>query len=399
MRLRPHPHRPGKPRRWLPALALAAGLLSPAANAADISAGPKAGFPFPVITLSGEIDDGDDKRFAALAARHPQAAVYLDSIGGNVDEGLKIAKLIRQKGYPTVVMDGNTCASMCAIIWLAGSTRYADDSAEIGFHAAYYEEDGETRESGSGNAVLGAFLGSLGLSDDTIIYFTEAAPESMTWLDLSDSDELGLDIRDVSTFVTLAHASPAKPAPSHKPKPDRAEPVKPSPGKKPPAASDTLEAAAETFVRQYFASWSGNDAQALAFIKRAYADHVLFYGEATEKSAISDEKQAMLKRWPERSYTARASSLETDCDDSPPASCLVRVTVDWEVQNARRNTGNRGATEYTMALLLPDGQPRILKEAGQPVKASLPESPSRKDFDRKENLPETSPTKDFDRKK
>ncbi|MFO1038272.1 MAG: hypothetical protein U1E45_15655 [Geminicoccaceae bacterium] len=117
-----------------------------------------------VLTLYGEIVDGDAERFLnALVASIKERGQYIDKVnlfspGGNAAEGILIGRIIN-KYYlateaPTVVEDdlacfghpGNVkqpfnyskdrnciCASACAIAWLGGIERYG----VAGFHRVY----------------------------------------------------------------------------------------------------------------------------------------------------------------------------------------------------------------------------------------------------------------------
>jgi len=93
------------------------------AYAADISkvAGKSGEIDF--ILLKGEIQRGDDKLFKNIAFNTENAIVILDCPGGLVMPALEIGKAIRLKGYATAVTD-TSCTSACAIIWLAGETRF-----------------------------------------------------------------------------------------------------------------------------------------------------------------------------------------------------------------------------------------------------------------------------------
>ena len=44
--------------------------------------------------------------------------------------------------------------------------------AQIGFHAAYVVQSGIASETGSGNALVGAYLANMGLPDSAVIYAT-----------------------------------------------------------------------------------------------------------------------------------------------------------------------------------------------------------------------------------
>jgi hypothetical protein len=86
--------------------------------------------------------------------------------------------------FDTLVLDNRTCASACALIWLAGHYRWAAPKAAIGFHAIYY---GDGNVSSGGNALVGAYLRDLGLSLKAIRYLTQAPPNGMEWLSIESA--------------------------------------------------------------------------------------------------------------------------------------------------------------------------------------------------------------------
>ena len=112
-----------------------------------------------VITVVGRIDRGDEYRFGSVASTiDGTALVILNSPGGVVVDGLDIGLMIHRNGYFTAVPEDTVCASVCGLIWLAGSKRGVAPSSKIGFHAAY-GPNGE--ETGSGNALVGGISKSL----------------------------------------------------------------------------------------------------------------------------------------------------------------------------------------------------------------------------------------------
>src|SRR3990170_6640886 len=76
------------------------------------------------IYITDEIELGDDAVFRDITKQFPDAVVFLESPGGTVIPALEIGRLVRERGYRTVVLAGGTCASSCALIWLAGTPRY-----------------------------------------------------------------------------------------------------------------------------------------------------------------------------------------------------------------------------------------------------------------------------------
>lgn len=163
-------------------------------HAANISLANGKSGEIDLILIEGEIQKGDDKVFKNVAFSIERAIVVLDSPGGQVIPAIEIGKSIRLKGYATAVTD-TTCTSACAIIWLAGETRFLSKKSRVGFHAAYVEDsDGKKLPAGVGNALVGSYLNSLGLSEKIVTFVTVAGPDSIRWLNKSRADSLGLNV-------------------------------------------------------------------------------------------------------------------------------------------------------------------------------------------------------------
>lgn len=137
---------------------------------------------------------GDASRFLDIVSSVDVGAVLLESPGGNLIDGLVIGRAIRTAGFTTGVAPETACASACALAWLAGTTRYMDPSALVGFHAAYIEENGRASESGVGNALVGAYLNELGLGFDAVVFVASAAPNEMNWLNAAKAQQAGIDV-------------------------------------------------------------------------------------------------------------------------------------------------------------------------------------------------------------
>jgi hypothetical protein len=143
----------------------------------------ESGKPAHFIIIKGPINKGDANAFRPEAFSdirlHKQVFVGLESDGGAVMDALNIGTAIHKMGWDTIVLSNKICASACALIWLAGHTRWAGPKAAIGFHAIYY---GDGNISSGGNALVGAYLRDLGLSLKAIRYLTQAPPDGMEWL-------------------------------------------------------------------------------------------------------------------------------------------------------------------------------------------------------------------------
>lgn len=157
------------------------------------------------IKIKGELVEGDSERFkdafSALLTKHYPGnswktkdltiVVHLESPGGMVAEAIKIGSYVKGAKFNTAVGEKEVCASACGLIWLAGNKRYVHKQGYIGFHAVFNTKS--KRESSSGNAIVGAYLGSLGYSYDAIAYLTQAPSDKMEWLNADVAKKYGID--------------------------------------------------------------------------------------------------------------------------------------------------------------------------------------------------------------
>jgi hypothetical protein len=153
--------------------------------------------------IEGEFAFGDEKKFADKAVGIAEGIVIFDSIGGNAFAGIEIGKTIRIKGFSTLVLNQNRCASACALAWLGGQPRSMEPGARVGFHAIYTLQENRATETAPGNAIAGAYLQSLGLPTKAVFYITATSPGGMAWLSFDDAARYGI----------LKHAARATPSP------------------------------------------------------------------------------------------------------------------------------------------------------------------------------------------
>lgn len=163
-------------------VALLLCLVAARAGAAEFELTRDAQSGIGVIAITGPIVAGDSDRFFELSEQLEHGMVFLESPGGDVQEGIWIAAEIALRRFYTAVVDGYGCHSICAVIWISGAERHMTADAEISVHAAYRMPEGkhegpELAESGVANALIGGYLNELGMSIDVIRYFTTARPD------------------------------------------------------------------------------------------------------------------------------------------------------------------------------------------------------------------------------
>ncbi|WP_422371137.1 hypothetical protein [Hoeflea sp.] len=287
----------------------AADIYSPTAESGN-------GSDQPVVQISGELAVADILNFKQISkSLPPQTIVRLNSPGGSLMAGIEIGKIIASSGFATSVSD--TCASSCALIWLAGTPRILTPSARVGFHLAY-KSDMDQTESGAGNALVGSYVTNLGFGDNVVRYITSAAPDDMQWLSSRDADLLGIDIlvsdsRDLESVTTET----------------------------PPSASESEDASATAaeLIKSIILSTAYSDTKALDLVSRFYADRVLYFGEMRSKREVYSDKVKYFQRWPYRSVSLRDETISASCQF---ATCKVTGIYDWGVGNAkgRRKRGS-----------------------------------------------------------
>lgn len=328
---------------------LCLSLLSINAFPASIVVKERGDYKFPTISISGPIENMDGDRFSSIANQYTNAIVELDSPGGSLLSGIQIGTVIRLRSFHTLVRNEKTCASACAYAWLAGTERYVQPAARIGFHAAYVLENGDTRETGVGNALLGSYLSRIALSDEAIVYFTSAAPNDMNWLNHQVATQLGLNIKEFSpSEVRNASNSRANSSPG---------------GEQRLEATADLALRTTEMLKRYFSHWSADDKLALRFFDETLAPSVDFYGERRTKKSIIREKLAIMKRWPARAYIERPDSVKVNCDQTLKR-CKVVGIIDWVVKSETRNAIASGISEFLFVVDYQTGSARVTSESG-----------------------------------
>lgn len=108
-----------------------------------------------VLSLEGEIVPGDFSRLVEIAATEflgvdgessARDTICLNSPGGNVSEGVKLAEFFYKNGVGTVIDEGAECYSMCAIMFMMGIAQGSEVTfvnrklhiaGKLGFHRPF----------------------------------------------------------------------------------------------------------------------------------------------------------------------------------------------------------------------------------------------------------------------
>jgi hypothetical protein len=149
-----------------------------------------------VVSISGEITDGDTEAFksavkAANDAGKLVTSIRLNSIGGNLLEGAKLSEAVRYAKVATNVGQGATCASACFLIFAAGETKFANYTAQIGVHGASDQSGEETVQSGAATVSMARIAKDLGVPPAIIGRMVVTPPAQMVWLSPADLQSMG----------------------------------------------------------------------------------------------------------------------------------------------------------------------------------------------------------------
>jgi hypothetical protein len=177
-------------RPKLGTMAIAVYLVATPATAAEFKRAPKADGP-DIITISGVIEQGDDKKFVGLTWGLKDAIVVLNSRGGYISAAINIGLRVRSHNYETRVHSGAICNSACTLIWLAGTHRHMDPTTRLGFHSAREKRDTHARFE-AGNRKIAEYLTKLGTPQQVIDLQPKADPCCFNYVGYAQAKALGL---------------------------------------------------------------------------------------------------------------------------------------------------------------------------------------------------------------
>ncbi|MGA7453131.1 MAG: lysozyme inhibitor LprI family protein [Rhodoplanes sp.] len=137
-----------------------------------------------VIRATGPIEIGDAAKLRRIASEatvdeRGLRRIVLESPGGNVAEAIRIATIIQNSNFVTLV--GGECASACAmVLYPAGRYFVLLDGGKLGFHSCYDQNLIERPEC---TELIARFAGSNGFPYGSIKVFAGlAGPTKMHWI-------------------------------------------------------------------------------------------------------------------------------------------------------------------------------------------------------------------------
>jgi hypothetical protein len=148
------------------------------------------------ISITGEILPGDAEAFSQVVKQANDAGKFvanirLNSDGGNLLEGVKLADAVRFGKMSTNVGKTATCASACFLVFAAGATKFVSYGAQIGVHGASDETGRETVSSEAATVSMAKVAKDLGVPPAIIGRMVVTPPNDMVWLSPDELQSMG----------------------------------------------------------------------------------------------------------------------------------------------------------------------------------------------------------------
>ncbi len=154
------------------------------------------------ILYSGKIESGDADKLLGLMIlnqRNSYRSVVLNSPGGDVEEAIKVADLIKQLALTTKVANQGVCASACFFVWLSGDQRLAGVSGKhigrIGLHRPYQSNPSNNKSSIDKQIVIqqivSKYMQEQLVPTRLIDAMMNKPSNDLYWLKMADLDEIG----------------------------------------------------------------------------------------------------------------------------------------------------------------------------------------------------------------
>lgn len=143
-----------------------------------------------VLKLRGDVRDGDYGRLKSALQNEPVVGLEITSGGGSLEDGVEIARIVRDKGL--VIYVSRECDSACAFIFLAAKQRYMGRRCKIGVHSVSNEHEREDADSARITIRLSRLLVGLGVPHSVIGKIVATPPAKITFLDNRDLARLNV---------------------------------------------------------------------------------------------------------------------------------------------------------------------------------------------------------------
>jgi hypothetical protein len=146
-----------------------------------------------IVLLNGELAEGDAGRFreiirASYNSGRPVSGVRLNSPGGSLREGVRLAAVIHSAKIATVITSGATCAAACFIAFIAGSQKFVSATATVGVPGA---ADKFGQDAAGEIPAIVRVAKELGLLDAIVEKMLATREDEIAWLTQDDLRAMG----------------------------------------------------------------------------------------------------------------------------------------------------------------------------------------------------------------
>jgi hypothetical protein len=156
-----------------------------------------------IIQLSGTIDLGDTDRLTeqigrANASGKTVEILQVNSGGGRLVEGMKLANAVKRSGISVSVGPKAVCASACFLIFAAGRQRFVAEGAKVGVHRSSDKYGQESSASVAATKAMAKFAqDELGVPDMITNRMVSTPSKQIGWLDAQDLKAMGVSLAGI----------------------------------------------------------------------------------------------------------------------------------------------------------------------------------------------------------
>ena len=149
-----------------------------------------------IVLVNGELAEGDAIRLrdiirSSANSGRPVSAVRLNSPGGSLIEGVRLAGIIRGAKFATSIVSGATCAAACFIAFAAGNEKFVSATATVGAPGA---SDGSRRDVASTTPSIVRVVRELGLHNTIVEKMLATHTDEVFWLTQAELRAMGVAI-------------------------------------------------------------------------------------------------------------------------------------------------------------------------------------------------------------
>lgn len=159
-----------------------------------------------VLLAEGSFDAGSAARFAAAIKTQPEVTrISFNSPGGALDDAIAMARLIRERGLSTEVVDGAICASSCPLAFAGGLERKAGSKAAVAVHQFYTMSTTSTEparamaEAQMTAARISRHLGQMGVDPAAWLHALDTPPDQLYYFTSAEMTRYRLVSAPVAT--------------------------------------------------------------------------------------------------------------------------------------------------------------------------------------------------------